>query len=131
MDSFELTYTFPVSSKLLYEAWLDGAKHSSFTGGIAAIEDKAGSWFTAWGGYITGKIIELDPNAKILMTWRTTEFATEDEDSVVEVKLEDITGGCQLDLLHTNIPVGQGEQYESGWTEHYFEPMERYFSSLN
>ncbi|HAW53014.1 MAG TPA: hypothetical protein DCX54_11905 [Flavobacteriales bacterium] len=130
MDSFELTCVFPVSASYLYNAWLDSETHSLFTGGMAAIEPRIDSYFTAWNGYITGKIVELDPPKRILMHWRTTDFPAEAENSLLELTLEEISSGCQLTLRHTEIPKGQGSQYLKGWDLHYFIPMKVYFSTL-
>jgi hypothetical protein len=30
-------------------------------------------------------------------------------------------------LVHTDLPPGQGVQYEAGWKDNYFEPMQAYF----
>ena len=130
MESFKISCDFPGTSSLLYYAWLDSESHSAFTGGVAAIESIIGSRFTAWDGYITGSILELSEGKRILMRWRTTEFPEDAEDSLLEITLEDISAGCQLTLKHSNIPDGQGEQYKSGWDEHYFQPMLKFFSKL-
>ena len=130
MDSFELACVFPVSAPFLYNAWLDSEKHSSFTGALAAVEAKIDSYFTAWGGYITGKTIELDPGKRILQHWRTSDFPADAENSVLELTFEETDNGCLLTLRHSNIPDGQGSQYEKGWDTHYFVPMKMYFSSL-
>jgi len=130
MDSFELTFDFPVSSSLLYYSWLDSESHSAFTGGTAAIESILGSRFTTWDGYITGVILELSEGKRILQKWRTTEFPEDSEDSFLEISLEDMNGSCRLKLKHWDIPDGQGEQYKSGWNDHYFQPMLKYFSKL-
>ena len=131
MEAFELSCDFPVSSSLLFYSWLDSDTHSAFTGGMAAIESLIGSRFTAWDGYITGTIMELKQGKKILQKWRTTEFPEDANDSLVEIGLEDIQGGCRMTLKHWNIPEGQGDQYKSGWDDHYFQPMTSYFSQMN
>ena len=130
MDSFELSCNFPVSASKVYTAWLDSEQHSNFTGGMSAIESKINSFFTAWDGYITGKILEFEPETRILHHWRTTEFPPDAESSLLEVSFTDVDGQCLLTLKHSNIPNGQGSQYEKGWDTHYFVPMKEYFSSL-
>ena len=130
MDSFELTCVFPVSASNLYYAWLDSEKHSSFTGAMAAIEAKIDSYFTTWDGYITGKIIELDPKKRILQQWRTTDFPMNAEYSILDLTFEDRGSSCVLTLRHSEIPEGQGSQYEEGWNSHYFVPMKEHFASL-
>ena len=35
--------------------------------------------------------------------------------------------GTRVVIIHTDIPEGQSERYETGWIEYYFEPMKKYF----
>ncbi len=126
-DSIRVSATFPVTAKRLYEAWLDSKEHTDFTGGKADIVPAAGGVFTAWDGYIQGKTLELDPCRRILQAWRTSGFPPGSADSQLEVLFKEVEGGTEMTLVHTEIPEGQGQQYEEGWREFYFEPMTRYF----
>lgn len=128
-DQFEVSATFPVDPQTLYDAWLDSEAHGEFTGAEARIDPKAGGTFMAWDEYISGKTLELENGKRILQSWRTTEFPDDAEDSMLELKFEKDGKGTKLTLKHWNIPQGQGEQYEEGWQEHYFEPMLDYFSA--
>jgi uncharacterized protein YndB with AHSA1/START domain len=127
-ESFEIWTVLPVSPEMLYAAWLDAAAHSAFTGMPATAEPSVGSRFTAFGDYIEGTTQELEPGRRILQTWRTTEFSPSDPDSTLEVVMEPHDEGTRLILRHSNLPEGQGSEYESGWERHYFEPMKRYFT---
>lgn len=125
---FELIAIFPVVPEALYNAWLDSKMHSAMTGGEANCSDEEGAEFSAWDGYITGQNISLTPYEEIVQTWRTTEFKTDDEDSVLSLLFRGIDHGkTELTLIHQNIPEGQTSDYEKGWREHYFEPMTKYF----
>lgn len=128
-ESLKVSCTFPVKPQELYEAWLDSKAHSAFTGGKAEIEPEVEGSFTAWDGYIEGETLELDPLHRILQSWRTSEFPEDAEDSSLEVLFKETDGGTTLTFVHTNIPDGQGEQYKTGWEEHYFTPMREYFKS--
>lgn len=64
--------------------------------------------------------------SSIVQSWRTAEFTEEDEDSRLELRLSDIPGGCELELIHSGIPEGQPD-YKQGWIDNYFEPMRAYF----
>ena len=97
------------------------------TGGGASIEPQVGSDFTAWDGYINGTLTNLVEGKEIAQTWRTRDFAEDDEDSVLLVRLTDTADGCELELVHTNIPE-DGSDYFNGWQESYFSPMNAYFS---
>lgn len=127
-ESVYLTAIFPVSAEVLYDHWLDGAKHAAMTGGGASGKAEAGAAFEAWDAYIWGENLELNPPHYLVQTWRTSEFAEDDEDSVLEIRFVEIEGGTELILDHQNIPDGQ-TQYEQGWKDHYFEPMQAYFAN--
>ena len=129
MESLRHTVDFPVAPETVYKAWLNSEEHSAMTGGEAVCSDQEGAGFTAWDGYIEGKNIKLIPNKQIVQSWRTTEFADSDEDSMLQLDLEESDSGTRLTLIHNNIPAGQ-TQYENGWVESYFKPMASYFNAL-
>lgn len=126
-ESFEIWTVVPASPEAIYEAWLDAVAHSAFTGEPATTEAAVGGRFTAFGDYIEGTNRELEPGRRIVQSWRTTEFSDDDPDSLLEVLLEPLDEGTRLVLRHSNVPEGQGKQYEGGWQEHYFEPLKEYF----
>ena len=125
--AFQITETFPTTAKNIYNSWLDSELHTLMTGGAAECSKETGGKFSAWDGYISGSNISLDPGKEIVQTWRTTEFADSDEDSKLTIQLKDFEQGCELTLIHENIPEGQ-HSYRQGWVDHYFNPMKAYFS---
>ncbi len=129
-ESLECSVLLRATPQQVYRAWLDGAAHSAFTGSLAEIDAHSGGLFTAWDGYISGKNVLLEPYARILQTWRTSEFPQLAPDSFLEVLLEDVGGSTLVTLHHTQIPDGQSGQYLEGWQEYYFKPMQEYFDSL-
>ena len=124
--SITLKQQFPVSAKKLYCAWLNSEEHAEMTGGEAECSDVVGGSFSVWDGYITGKNLSLVADLEIVQTWRSTEFKDSDADSKLVVTFKDNREGCELTLIHTNIPDGQPD-YEKGWGDHYFRPMREYF----
>ena len=127
-DRFEISTKLAASAERVYRAWLDPAEHAAFIDGSAVIAPEVGGAFDIWDGYITGRTLQLDPPKRIVQAWRTTEFPEGSPDSRLEVRLEADGAGTRLTLVHTEIPEGQGPQYEQGWKEHYFTPMQRYFA---
>ncbi len=127
-EALRVSTTIPVAPTTLYFAWLNSEQHTAMTGGAAKIEPSVGSKFTAWDGYITGKLVVLDLGRRIIMSWRTTDFPRDAADSRVEVHFEALGGNTRLTVLHTDIPEGQGEKYREGWNDKYFNPMRTYFS---
>jgi hypothetical protein len=77
----------------IFAAWMDSAEHSAFTGDEAMVVNKVGGEHRAAGGYIQGRTLELNEGARIVQSWRTTEFPPESPDSRVEITLEPTMGG--------------------------------------
>ncbi|RMD48209.1 MAG: hypothetical protein D6830_07305 [Ignavibacteria bacterium] len=127
-ESIKTSVKLPAKQREIYEAWLDSEKHSAFTGSPAKIERKVGSEFTAWDGYISGKIEAMYRFYKIIMTWRTTDFPEDAEDSRIEVLLDPIPEGTKVTIVHENIPDGDSKKYRKGWKDYYFNPMKEYFA---
>jgi activator of HSP90 ATPase len=127
-DSIKVTAVMPADPKAVFGAWMSSAGHAGMTGSAAKIGARAGSKFSAWDGYISGKTLELDPPRRILQSWRTTDFAQGDPDSTLEVLLERAKGGTKVTLVHTNIPAGHGGEYRKGWLDFYFKPMKGWFA---
>jgi len=126
-ESFQISETFQVSAKRLYDAWLDSNQHSEFTGSKAVIRPVTSSIFSAGNKYITGRNIKLQPYGRIVQSWRTTDFPPGAADSRLEILFEKANGGTRLTLIHSQIPGGQAEEYKKGWNDHYFTPMKKYF----
>jgi uncharacterized protein YndB with AHSA1/START domain len=127
LDFLRVTTLLPASAARVYAAWLDAREHTRMTGGLATVDAKVGGLHSAWDGYIAGKILELEPGTRIVQSWRSSEFPAGHAHSRLEVRLRDVAGGCEITIVHSEIPEGQGAQYESGWQGHYFNPMTEYF----
>jgi activator of HSP90 ATPase len=125
---FSVSDVIPATPRAIYDAWLSSEGHAAITGGPRAeASAEQDAEFMAWDGYITGKNLRLEPEKRIVQSWRTTEFDDADPDSQIEVLLEPAPGGTRLTLNQTNVPDGH-DDYQSGWRECYFEPMKVHFS---
>ncbi len=127
LERIRVSAVIPARAERIYRAWLDADQHSAITGAEAHITSRTGSKFTAHGGYITGKNLELERGVRILQSWRTSDFPDDAEDSTIEVTFKPAGGGTRVIISHGAIPEGQGEQYHHGWIKKYLGPMARYF----
>lgn len=127
MESIEVSGVVPVSPSDLFEAWLNGEAHADMTGAEASSDPRVGGRFTAWGGYIEGTTLELEPPRRIVQAWRTSAFPADAPDSRLEMRFEAAEGGTRLTFVHTHIPDGQGADYQQGWVDHYLTPMSRFY----
>ncbi len=127
-DSIKASALIPAPPEAIYAAWMSSKGHGEMTGSPANVTARAGSQFSAWDGYISGRTLELKPPSRILQSWRTTDFAEEEPDSLLEVLLVKAKGGTRVTLNHSRIPSGHGPEYKKGWIDFYFKPMKEYFA---
>ncbi|TRO49126.1 hypothetical protein E2P47_01735 [Candidatus Bathyarchaeota archaeon] len=118
---------FDASPHEIYEALLDPKKHSEFTGSAATGKAEIGGEFTAWDGYISGKILELEKDKRIVQEWTTTEWPKGYPPSKLELTFRQVDGRTELTMIHSEIPADQEEELKQGWTDYYWEPLKHYF----
>ena len=121
---------FSASPEVVYRALMDGKLHGAFTGAVAKIATKVGGTFSAWGGYIRGRVLELVPGEKIVQAWRTLDFPSGYPDSNLEIRLTPESGGTKLRLLQTKVPEQSVESYHSGWHSNYWQPLRAWLTTL-
>jgi uncharacterized protein YndB with AHSA1/START domain len=129
-ESIEVSGVIHAPPDRVYKAWLDSGEHTAMTGGAATIDPNIGGHFSAWGGYIEGSTLEIEPGRRIVQKWRTTEFPMGSGDSTLEVRFEPIDNGTRVTFVHSEIPEGQATRYEQSWREQYLQPMARHFGLL-
>lgn len=128
-DAFQLEILVPAEPQRVFSAWLDAKEHAAFTGGgEAVVEGWAGGRFISWDGYIHGILLGVDAGARIVQTWRTSEFPPESRDSRLTIEFEPVRGGTKVRIRHSDLPPSQVKKYEKGWVEHYLKPLARYFA---
>jgi len=128
-EAFEITVVLPAPPQRVYAAWLDSDEHTAMTGGVAEIDPRVGGKHIAWDGYITGVNLELEPDRRIVQSWRAADFPIDAPASHLEIVLENEGGSTRLMLRHTALPDGSGERFRAGWADNYFEPMKEYFAT--
>ena len=124
--SFEISTLISASPTEIYNAWLSSEGHTTMTGSPAMASSRVGETFEAWDGYITGENLALEPGRRIVQSWRTTEFNSVEQDSLLEILLVPAFEQTKLVLRHSKLPE-HGTQYEQGWEDAYFTPMGSYF----
>jgi uncharacterized protein YndB with AHSA1/START domain len=127
---FTLTTILPATPQAVYDTWLDSRGHTAMTGSTAKTSAKVGAKVSAWGGYISGRNLDLVPGKRIVQTWRTTKFTDAHADSTITVTLTPAKGGTRLTLRHANVPDGQTSYQKGGWQNSYFAQMKAYFAKL-
>jgi activator of HSP90 ATPase len=87
-----------------------------------AISDLVGGPFTLFGGYISGRNLQMIPGTRLVQAWRAGSWDAGDY-SVVRFELQSQTRGCRIVFDHRGFPQGQGKSLAYGWRVHYWEPL--------
>jgi activator of HSP90 ATPase len=88
----------------------------------AEISREAGGAFALFGGYITGRHVELVPDERIVQAWRTGAWPVGIY-SIARFELVEQDGGTKIVFDHTGFPKGDAEHLATGWKAHYWEPL--------
>ena len=135
-ESIHQEPTFKASRKRVYEALIDtkqfdkviqlsGVMQSMHLGDTPTqISREAGGPFTLFGGYITGRNVELVPNQRIVQAWRTGGWDP-GVYSIAKFELVEQGSGTKIIFDHRGFPKGEAEVLASGWKAHYWQPLEK------
>jgi activator of HSP90 ATPase len=90
----------------------------------AAISPHPGGPFALFGGYITGRFIELIPRELIVQAWRAGSWGP-GVYSIARFELSAQGAATKIVFDHSGFPAGQGEHLAEGWHGNYWEPLEK------
>lgn len=91
------------------------------------ISHEVGGSFALFGGYITGRQIELVPSQRIVEAWRAGSWDP-GVYSIAKFELAEQGSGTKIIFDHTGFPKGMGEHLASGWKAHYWEPLTKFLA---
>jgi activator of HSP90 ATPase len=127
--------TFKASRRQVYEALTSTGRFDALTrlsDGLSlltapgakatTISREVGGPFTLFGGYITGRHLEMVPDELLVQAWRAGGWKPGDY-SIVKFALSAEGSACKLILEHRGFPEGQGKSLAYGWGVHYWEPL--------
>jgi activator of HSP90 ATPase len=125
---------FTASPNRVYEALTDAKQFTrvvELSGALQAlhlpnepaeISGEAGRAFTLFGGYITGRNVELVPNVRVVQAWRAGDWPP-GVYSIVRFELVSHGSGCKIVFDHTGFPNSEAQSLARGWKTHYWEPL--------
>jgi activator of HSP90 ATPase len=135
-ESIHQEAVFNASRKRVYEALMDAKQFDKIIqlSGVmqamhlpdkpAEISRDPGGAFALFGGYITGRHVELVPNERIVQAWRAGSWPA-GVYSIAKFDLVEQGSGTKIVFDHTGFPKGEAESLASGWNAHYWEPMQK------
>jgi activator of HSP90 ATPase len=120
------------STSTLYAMYLDSKQHAAFTGGgRAKISPKEGAKFSAWNGYILGKILHLIKNKMIVHTFVGSDWQPGTLDSILILRFEQKGKNAIIHLTHDNVPDDHAPGIKKGWIDFYWTPWKKYLAAMS
>jgi activator of HSP90 ATPase len=90
----------------------------------AAIDAQPGGAFELFGGYVSGRFIELVPGERIVQAWRAGSWAP-GSFSIARFEFVQEGSGTRIAFDHAGFPAGQAEHLAQGWHINYWQPLAR------
>jgi activator of HSP90 ATPase len=139
-ESIHDEVVFKAPRKRVYEALTDAAQFhkvvllskAAATSMIAVkspaqISRDPGGTFAIFGGYVTGRHIELVPGERIVQAWRNGSWKAGIY-SIVKFELTEDAAGTRLIFDHTGFPIGDAQHLAEGWRTNYWEPLAKFLA---
>lgn len=121
------TVALPAPAEELFAMYMDSETHGAFTGAPAKISDEPGSHFEAFGGLLTGTMLQVIKSRLIVQSWRSVNFADSDPDATLILSFTpEEDGDGRIDLIHLDVPENDFQGVSGGWESRYFEPWLAY-----
>ena len=87
-----------------------------------------GARFAAFGGALSGTILQLVPNRLIVQSWRSTQFGKRDIDSTLVLSFWPDPGGGRIELTQVNVADSDFAGVSEGWSKYYWNPWRAYLT---
>jgi activator of HSP90 ATPase len=139
-ESIHHEVAFKAGRKRVYEALIDASQFNKVTQQSAAartnmvplnkpasISRELGGAFSLFGGYITGRQLELLSGERIVQAWRVGSWDPGIY-SIVKFELTGDDSATKLIFDHTGFPKGDAEHLAQGWKTNYWEPLAKFLA---
>jgi len=128
MSKIHQEVTFAAPPAKVYGALMSSAEHAAFTGAPAEISRDEGGAFSAHGGRVHGRNLELVPDARIVQAWRLSDWPA-GVYSIVRFELHGEGGGTRLVFEHEAMPEAAAVHLEAGWKRMYWDPLSKHLEA--
>jgi len=109
---------------VLASAAVNSAMKAKLGSAPTGIDARPGGAFVLFGGYITGYMLELVPDARVVQAWRSASWDPGIH-SIAKFQLAQHGSGSRLIFDHTGFPDQEAEHLAQGWRINYWEPLKK------
>jgi activator of HSP90 ATPase len=125
MKVIKQSVVLPAPAKKLYAMYLNARQHAAITGSAVQIGARPGSKFRAFGGALSGRILQTVPGKLIVQAWRSTAFHKGDGDSTLILRFVPQGRSGRIELTHVNVPAHDYRGVNTGWPAYYWGPWRK------
>lgn len=129
-STFTQDILLPAAPEAVYHTLVEPAQHAAFTGQPALHTNRLDLDFQTYGGFASGRNLELLPGRLIRQVWRAqmepwpaTHFST------VSYELRPHAEGTLLRLTHADVPAHLAAAMADGWHQWYWTPLVQYLAA--
>jgi len=122
MSNIHQEMTFNAAPTRIYQALVDSKRFGELTGAPASGDSAEGASFSAFGGHITGRHVELVPGKRVVQAWRAKTWP-EGLYSIVRFELRAEGTGTRLVFDHAGFPEDMTEHLAKGWQSNYWDKL--------
>ncbi len=114
---------FMCTVQKVFEALTDAGRFGEFSKSPAEIDLTLGGALQCFEGMITGRLIELVPNERLVQAWRVANW-DEGVYSIAKFDLQAVNDTeTKLIFDHTGLPEEHRPHLDQGWHNKYWDPM--------
>lgn len=131
--------TFNAPPRRIYDALTDASQFQKvelLSGAASAMDVKShpaeihrepGGVFSLFGGYISGRQIELVSEQRIVQAWRVGNWAPGIY-SIARFQFAAQGAATKLTFDHVGFPAGDADHLAAGWHANYWEPLQKFLA---
>lgn len=114
--TLEQNYSIKAPISKVWQAFVDPEIINQWGAGPAKMDDKVGTKFSLWNNDIYGENIEVVREKKLVQNWYGGDW---EKPSVVKFTFNEKDGETKINLVHTDLPDGEEDNFADGWKSYY------------
>jgi uncharacterized protein YndB with AHSA1/START domain len=122
MSTIHQEVSFAASPSHVFRALVDPKRFAEMTGAPASGDGTEGAAFSAFGGHISGRHVEIVPDKRVVQVWRAKTWP-EGVYSLVRFELAPEGSGTKLVFDHDAFPEEMKEHLAKGWQANYWDKL--------
>jgi uncharacterized protein YndB with AHSA1/START domain len=130
MPTIKKEYFIAVPPRILWDALTDTKQIEGWGAGPDAVMTmEEGGKFSFWGGDVTGKNLDIEPEKSLVQEWTMNGATTEVTVTLSEGEFEG-EEGTNMTITQTDVPEAEVEEFDRGWDEYYAGPLKEFCEQL-